>query len=84
MPDFDPDGNPTPTVNFTVPHALPLKILQAFKQVCGIHKMSGFWGALEGADLEKASEPQTTLRKFFTKKHAPKQSGARILMEAGR
>lgn len=83
MPDFDPDGNPTRTVNFTAPHALPLKKLQAFKLVCGIQKMSGFGGALEGADLEKESEPQTTLRKFFTKKMPLKQSGARILMEAG-
>jgi hypothetical protein len=83
MRDFDPDGNPTRTVNFTASHTLLLKKLQAFKQVCGIQQLSGFWGALVGADLEKESEPQTTLRKVFTKKHVPQQGGARILMEAG-
>lgn len=57
MPDFDPDGNPTRTVNFTAPHALPLKKLQAFKQVGGIQKIQASGGELESAGLAMESEP---------------------------
>ncbi len=84
MSGFDPGGNSSWTVNFTAPHTLPLKKLQAFNQVCGIQKFQVSGVESERAGLEMESDPQITLGKFFTKKNMPpKQRGSRFLMAEG-